>query len=118
MSEPVCDKGDVVVVDVPYLDASRSFRRPALVVADTSQMLDTIIAAISSRIRSPLPAVHYVIDEHHRDWTTSGLRLESVVRCDRLFTIHDSQIHRTIGRLSPDTIAEIDEVLWRAFGLS
>jgi mRNA-degrading endonuclease toxin of MazEF toxin-antitoxin module len=78
-------------------------------------MLDIIIAAISSRIRHPLPPAHYVIDRNHRDWTVSGLRLQSVVRCDRLFTIHNSQIQRTIGSVSAQTLNEIDQVLKRVF---
>jgi hypothetical protein len=115
MSDSRVNKGDVVMVDVPYLDASRSVLRPAIVVCDTSQMLDVIVAALSSRIRDPLPPTHYVIDRTHRDWAPSGLRLESVVRCDRMFTVHDSQIRRVIGLISLPSLAEIDTVLKRTF---
>jgi mRNA interferase MazF len=115
MSSPRANKGDVVMVDVPYLDATRSVLRPAIVLCDTSQMLDVIIAAMSSRIRHPIPPAHYPIDRNHPDWNASGLRLESVVRCDRVFTVHDSQIRRTIGSLSTQTLDEIDEVLKRVF---
>jgi mRNA-degrading endonuclease toxin of MazEF toxin-antitoxin module len=115
MNSPRVNKVDVVMVDVPYLDANRSIVRPVLVVCDTSQLLDVIIAAMSSRIRDPLPPAHYVINRAHRDWTASGLRLNSVVRCDRVFTIHDSHIHQKLGSLSPQTIAEIDAVLKKVF---
>jgi mRNA interferase MazF len=111
MSSPRVNKGDVVMVDVPYLDATRGVFRPAVVLCDTSQMLDVIIAAMSSRIRDPLPPAHYPIDRNHPDWKASGLRLDSVVRCDRVFTIHDSQIRRALGSLSKQTLDEIDKVL-------
>jgi len=62
MSSLTVTKGDVVLVDVPYLDATQSVRRPALVVSDSSQMLDVIIAGITSRIRA-----------HSRPHTTSSI---------------------------------------------
>jgi mRNA interferase MazF len=118
MSNGTLRKGDVVMVDVPYLDATGTVRRPALVVSDTGQMLDVIIAGITSRIREPLPPTHYVIDRTHPDWTASGLRLDSAVRCDRLFTVHHASIHRTIGQLSWATMQLIDECLKRAFRIA
>lgn len=118
MSKTRVDKGDVVLVDVPYLDASRTVRRPAMVVSDASQMLDVIIAAVTSRVRDPLPPCHYALDRQHADWKASGLRTDSVVRCDRLFTIEGTQIQRHLGSLSGTTMAEIDDLLRLALRLT
>lgn len=118
MTNGSVNKGDVVMVDVPYLDATKTVRRPALVVCDTTQLLDVIIAGITSQIRSPLPPTHYVIDRSHPDWTASGLRLDSAIRCDRLFTVHHADIHRTIGQLSPATMKQIDVCLKVTFGIT
>ena len=118
MSYGTVQKGDVVMVDVPYLDGTGTVRRPAVVVSDTSQMLDVIIAGITSRIREPLPPTHYVIGRAHPDWNASGLRLDSAVRCDRLFTVHRASIHRTIGQLSSATMQLIDECLKRVFRIA
>jgi len=117
MNSPAVDKGDVVMVDVPYLDATQSVRRPALVVSDTSQMLDVVIVGITSRIRAPLPPTHYIIDRNHPDWQNSGLRLDSVVRCDRLFTVQHADIERVIGHLSQGTLQHIEVRLKRVFGI-
>ena len=117
MSNPAWNKGDVVMVDVPYLDATDSVRRPALVVSDTTQMLDVVIAGITSRVRQPLPPTHYVIDRQHPDWQRSGLRLDSVVRCDRLFTVHHADIRRKIGQVSQQTMHEVEGRLKRVFGM-
>ncbi len=110
-------RGTIVLVDVPYLDATASTRRPALIISDPSLMLDTVVAAITSRIRTPLPATHYMIDESHVDWKVSGLRLPSVIRFDRLFTIHNSDIKQTFGLLSPGTMQQLDAILAKALGL-
>jgi mRNA-degrading endonuclease toxin of MazEF toxin-antitoxin module len=118
MSNGPLVRGIVALVEIPYLDATQAVKRPALVVSDTSQMLDVIVAGITSRIRNPLPATHYVIDRRHRDWAASGLRLNSAVRCDRLFTVEHAQILRTLGSLSPATMVEIDALLKRALGMA
>lgn len=117
MSRSSVARGAVVLVGVPYLDATQTVRRPALVVGDPSQSLDVIIAAITSRIRTPLPSTHYVVDQQHVDWEASGLRLASVVRCDRLFTVSHGSLHRQLGNLAPAALSEIDECLRRALGI-
>jgi mRNA interferase MazF len=107
-----------VLVNVPYLDGTTHVRRPVLVIGDPSIMLDVIIAAITSRIRTPLPNTHYVLDSQHPDWQSSGLRLPSVVRCDRLFTIAHADIHKVLGRIAPATLQQISVPLKAALGLS
>ena len=118
MSDRQIRKGDVVMVDIPYLDATHAVRRPAVVVCDPNQMLDVIIAGVTSRIRKPLPPTHYVINRGHADWAASGLRLDSAIRCDRIFTVEHSNIHRVVGHLSDSTILEIDQRLKRAMGIA
>jgi len=112
------NKGDVVLVDVPYLDAKQIVKRPALVVSDSSQLLDVIVAGITSRIRNPLPPAHYVIDRNHTDWLTSGLRLDSAIRCDRLFTVEQASVYRVLGRLSATTMQQVEERLKRVMGMA
>ena len=118
MSNHRVTKGDVVLVDIPYLDAKQIVRRPSLVISDSSQLLDVVVAGITSRIRSPLPPTHYVIDQAHPDWRASGLRLVSAVRCDRLFTIEHANVHRILDQLSGTTLQQIDELLKRVMAIT
>jgi mRNA interferase MazF len=118
MSSGRVDKGDVVLVDIPYLDAKQVVKRPALVISDSSQMLDIVVAGITSRIRAPLPPTHYVIDNSHADWQASGLRLTSAIRCDRIFTVEHVSIHRVLGRLTPPTLLDLDRRLKLALGIA
>lgn len=117
MSPQSFQRGDVVRVDVPYLDGTQTVRRPALVVCDPTKMLDLVVAMISSRIRDPLPPTHYVIDQTHSDWSASGLRLASVVRCDRLYTMEYNDVLDRLGALTDRTMAQIDDVLKVALGI-
>lgn len=110
-------RGELITVNVPYLDGSHQSLRPALVVCDPMQMLDLVIAMITSTIRFPLPSTHYLIDDQHSDWTRSGLRLPSAVRCDRLYTMEYDDIHRKIGSLSTGAMLQIDSILKLALGI-
>ncbi len=118
MSAHSFQRGDVVRVDVPYLDGTQRVRRPALVVCDPLKMLDLIVAMISSRIRDPLPPTHYRIDPSHPDWGSSGLRLTSVIRLDRLYTMEHDDVLDKMGTLSDATMNQIDAVLKTALGIS
>ena len=118
MSSGRVNKGDIILVDIPYLDAKQIVKRPVLVVSDSSQLLDVIVAGITSRIRNPLPPAHYIIDRNHADWLSSGLRLDSAIRCDRLFTVEHASVHRVLGRLSASTMQRVEETLKRVMGMT
>lgn len=95
-------KGDVVVVPFPFSDLSAVRRRPALVVA-TLMGDDVILCQITSRAVSD----NYAIPITDRDFVTGGLRQNSNVRPNRLFTADSNIILYRAGTLSNDKIQEI-----------
>jgi mRNA interferase MazF len=113
-------RGDIVLVRVPYLDGTAHRRRPALIVQDdrlNRGLSHTVIAAISSNISRAAQPEKLLIDPNHPDWVASGLRLPSVVRCERLFTIEQADVDRVLGRLSNATMLQIDACLKAALGI-
>jgi mRNA interferase MazF len=114
-------RGDVIVVDFPFSDATGRKVRPALVVqADewNRRLSDTILALItSSRSRFTGAATQLQIDVATPDGRTSGLRLSSVVQCENLVTVDKSFILHTIGRLSDDLMQQMDACLKAALGI-
>jgi mRNA-degrading endonuclease toxin of MazEF toxin-antitoxin module len=77
--------------------------------------LDTIVAAVSTTLRGIGQANQLLIDPATKP--TSGLVQPSVVRCDRLFTIDQRPVGRTIGSLSAATLRQIDGCLKAALDL-
>jgi mRNA-degrading endonuclease toxin of MazEF toxin-antitoxin module len=77
--------------------------------------LNTIVAAISTNLRGVGQTNQLLIDPATEP--TSGLVQPSVVRCDRLFTIAQRSVGRTIGSLSAATMRQIDGCLKAALGL-
>lgn len=81
----------------PFSDLSQSKRRSALVVA-APRGDDVILCQITSR---PLRD-EYAVTLHQSDFVDGGLRQESNVRPNRLFTADSRIILYQAGRLTPE----------------
>jgi mRNA-degrading endonuclease toxin of MazEF toxin-antitoxin module len=114
-------RGDVVILDHPFSDASGSKVRPALVVqgdARNAAMTHTIIAMITKTLwRAGSDPSQLLIDVTTPDGKLSGLNATSAVTCGNLFTVHEDRIRRKIGALSPALMSQIDGCLKAALNL-
>jgi mRNA interferase MazF len=95
-------KGDIVVVPFPFSDLSAAKRRPALVVA-TLTGDDVILCQITSRT----VADSYAISITDADLSTGGLRQDSNVRPNRLFTADTNIVSYKVGTLSTSKLQEV-----------
>lgn len=114
-------RGDIVLVDFPYSNHAECKTRPALVVQANpwNQRLDTTILAgiTSSRHRRVGAATQYYIDISTTEGEETGLRLDSVVQCEKLIAYKQSRILRVIGTLSDSAMQQIDTCLKSALGI-
>ena len=113
-------RGDVVIVDVPYVGAPGSKRRPALVVQSdvlNSTLRETIIVAITSNLFQVHQPDQLLIDLSTPEGRATGLSMNSAVRCSRLHTIPQSDIRVVIGALSSGMMKKIDLALQAALGI-
>ncbi|ABU58933.1 type II toxin-antitoxin system PemK/MazF family toxin [Roseiflexus castenholzii] len=95
-------KGDVVVVPFPFSDLSAAKRRPALVVA-TLTGDDVILCQITSKAITDNDAL--AISDS--DFTSGGLRQDSNVRPNRIFTADSNIVLYRAGVLSPKKVQEV-----------
>lgn len=113
-------RGDVVLVQVPFVGAPGAKIRPALIVQCDplhSMIRETIIAAITSNLSSAHQPHQLRIDLATADGAASGLLTDSAVRCERLHTIPQVDVQRIIGHLSAALMTRIDECLKAALGI-
>ena len=102
-------RGDVVVVPFPFSDLSAAKRRPALVIAEL-QGDDVILCQITSqarRDRYPLRA---------GDFAEGGLRQNSFVRPNRVFTADSTIILYRVGMLGPAKLQQVAAAIARIVG--
>jgi mRNA-degrading endonuclease toxin of MazEF toxin-antitoxin module len=98
-------RGDVVILDHPFSDASGSKVRPALIVQDDARnalLSNTIVAVITRNLhRVGIDPTQLLIDINTPDGKRSGLKATSAVTCGNLFTLHDDRIRKRIGGFQP-----------------
>lgn len=116
-ANPVCRRGDDVLVLFPHSDLRTAKTRPALVVqADQlgTGLPQVIVAMTTSRlIRANHPS-RVLISLSSSEGRQSGLLTDSVVMTDNLATIVESAIDRVIGNLPMD---RVDAALRHTLGL-
>src|SRR6266700_3747205 len=78
---------------------------------------ETVIAEITSNLSHANKPHQVQIDISTPDGAASGLLADSAVRCERLHTIPQFDVHRTIGSLASRIMQRIDEALKQALGI-
>ena len=114
-------RGDIVLVQVPFVGSSGAKIRPALIIQGDplhSLIRETIIAAITSNLSSAHQPHQLLIDISTPDGAASGLLMNSAVRCERLHTVPQTDVQRVIGHLSDALMARIDKCLKSALGIA
>ena len=112
-------RGDIVIVDFSVYNPQEKVR-PAVVVQndrDNARMKNTIVALITGNVSRAGEPTQYLIDQAHPDYPASGLHKESVVNCSNLITVRQQDILHTIGKLSWETLDQMDACLKAALGL-
>jgi mRNA interferase MazF len=112
-------RGTIVLTKFPFTDLSSTKRRPGIVVSATSNNKnDIIIAFISSVVPPQLEPTDYLFNTQHTDFTSTGLKKDSVIKLNKLATINASVLSGEIGKVSANTMQEIDKRLKIALGLN
>ena len=111
-------RGDVVLVPFPFTNLTGQKVRPAVVVSPDPQGDDVLVAFISSVIPTRLGSADWVVAAAHPEFQATGLKQASVLKADKLVTLHRSLILRRLGRLGPKTQAELDRRLLRTVGVA
>jgi mRNA interferase MazF len=95
-------KGDVVVVPFPFSDLSNAKRRPAFVIADLTGD-DVILCQITTQHRHD----GYSVPLTGKDFTSGGLKHDSNIRPNRLFTADSNLIVRREGKVTHTKAVEV-----------
>ena len=83
-------KKDIVLIEVPFTDLSERKLRPALVLGRVQE--DYLCCFISSN-----PKTRESQDVAIQKNGQNNLRVDSVIKCGKLFTLHQTLVERKIG---------------------
>jgi len=113
-------RSDVVMVDFPFTDTGEAKVRPAIVVQndrDNQKIRKTVIAMITGNLRRQGDPSHFLVDPNDPDGASSGLSFPSMVSCNNLFTIEQTDIRQVIGHLSNKLTRQLNDCLKKALDL-
>jgi mRNA interferase MazF len=103
--------GAIVLTDFPFTDLTATKRRPALVIStDNERRTDVVVAYITSVPRSEPDAMPIL------PTSGNGLKVPSLVRFDKIATIHKDIIVGRLGDADPAWLAEARRVFFGVFG--
>lgn len=108
-------RGDIVLLDFPFSSGTGAKVRPAVIVqcdSNNRRLQTTIVAMVTSSVRlAKAEPTQMLVDPATPTGAPSGLLHASAIKCENLFTIVQNRILRTIGRLDPIQLANLDSCL-------
>ncbi len=99
-------KGKIVLVPFPFTDLTAAKLRPALVIYEGDK--DVILVFISSKIPSELSEADILITKNHSCFRNAGLKVDSVIKLDKIATVLKDLIVGEIGEINEDLRKEVN----------
>ena len=106
-------KGKIVLIPFPFTDLSATKLRPALVIHEGSK--DVIVAFISSKAPPQPSDTDVVITKNHPEFPLTGLKVDSVIKLDKVATLSKSLIIGELGEIGPNIKDEVNKKLRKIF---
>ena len=113
-------RGDVVLLYAPFTNRAGAKTRPMLVVqneANNVRMANTILVFITTNLARAAEPTQVLVDVQSVEGKPSGLQQASVVSCENILTVVQSDIQRTIGHLPDCLMRRVDAALKVSLGL-
>jgi len=100
--------GDIVLIPFPFAELTNKKVRPAVVIAETADKYkDVVVSAISSVVPKQLSKREIVLQPNQ----INMLRVESVIKADRIVTLKREDKIADLGNLSKSELAEFKAIL-------
>jgi len=104
-------KGKIVLI--PFTDLTAAKLRPALVLYEGD--CDVVLAFISSKTPARAGQAEIVVTTSHAGFVKSGLKVDSVIRLDKIATVLKDLMVGELGELDDDLRAEVNAKLATLF---
>lgn len=99
---------DIVLIPIPFTDLVSQKKRPAVIISSDTyneSNEDIVVVALTSNIESRNFTITLTAD----DLEDGVLKVTSMIRVDKIYTLNKSIIIKTFGRVKPDILAKIKD---------
>jgi mRNA-degrading endonuclease toxin of MazEF toxin-antitoxin module len=101
--------GELYLARFPFGGTAGAKIRPVLALTGhMGSVPEVLVAYMTSVTPTPLLATDIVVDPAVPEHATTKLKQVTVVRLHKLATIHNSDVARLLGKLSPKTWTEVE----------
>jgi mRNA interferase MazF len=107
------ERGDLLLVPFPFTDLSAAKRRPVLVITSSDRYGDFIALPVTSR-----PQAEHSVALTAGDLASGSLPTASWIRTNRVVTLNDSLVVKSVGRVSGPVVAAAVAQLFAYIGTS
>jgi len=94
-------EGDVVIVPMPQADGAVK-NRPAVVLRELPPFRDVLVCGVSTQLRQASKDFDEVISPSDADFSSSGLKDESLIRLGFLVVVPRSKVVGSIGSIASE----------------
>ncbi|HOX34945.1 MAG TPA: type II toxin-antitoxin system PemK/MazF family toxin [Methanoregulaceae archaeon] len=108
-------KGKIILIRFPFTDMSGAKLRPALVIHENPE--DVVVAFISSKAGPPFYPSDLLLSSDHPAFPSSGLKVSSVIKFDKVATVSKDLIEGEIGTTDESLRKACNDVMNRVFRL-
>ena len=112
-------KGKIVLLPFPFDDFSATKVRPALCLTDAIGPHEHVVVAfISSKLPAEPEKLNLIMRQEDNEFTATGLRVDSVLKINRMVTITAKLLLRELGTVSGKYLQGIDKRLSDLFQIN
>jgi mRNA interferase MazF len=107
------NKWDIVLLTYPFTDLTATKVRPAVVVSQASYnqtSQDAVFILITTNVARS-SSFDVIVSKTHPEFHQTGLRHESAIRIDKIFTLSKALAAKTLGRLEIQLQKEVEKQL-------
>jgi mRNA interferase MazF len=104
------EQGDIVLIPIPFTDLSSQKRRPVIVISNdmyNQKTADIVVVAVTSNPEQ----VDYSFTITSADLEKGTLNRPGKVRVDKIYTLSQTTVVKTFGRVSPAILERIRQTL-------
>ena len=104
--------GEIFLANFPFGGSAGMKLRPVLLLTGAiGSVPEILVAYISSVIPATLLPTDVILDPADPRYTTTKLKIKSVLRLHKLATIHQTSLVRQLGNVSQSVHQEVDDRL-------
>lgn len=109
-------QGDIILIPVPFTDLTSQKKRPAVIISTTAyneKNDDIVVVALTSNVEDR----DFSIILTTEDLEQGSLKVTSMVRADKIYTLSKSIVLKTFGQVKPDILSKIRDAVLKLINL-